>query len=90
MTITLKPEQEKIIADAMGTGAYQDASDVIQHALEMLRFEDDWMTDERKEISAKLEQAFEGSERGILYSPEEVRANMAKRKAEWLRERQPG
>ena len=42
MTITLRPEQEKLIAQAMKTGAYQDAGEVIERALEMLRAKDEW------------------------------------------------
>jgi len=61
MTITLKPDQEKIIADAMKTGAYQNTSEVIEHALDMLRFDDEWMSDEKEEISARLDRAFEQS-----------------------------
>ena len=42
MTITLRPEQEKLITQAMQTGAYRDPSEVIERALEMLRSEDGW------------------------------------------------
>jgi Arc/MetJ-type ribon-helix-helix transcriptional regulator len=33
MTITLRPEQEKLIAQVMQTGAYQNPDEVIERAL---------------------------------------------------------
>jgi Arc/MetJ-type ribon-helix-helix transcriptional regulator len=87
MTITLGPDQEKLIADALETGAYRDTNEVIERALEMLHSEDEWLSAQKKEIADKLERAFAQSERGEVYSPEESRADMTKRKAQWLSER---
>jgi Arc/MetJ-type ribon-helix-helix transcriptional regulator len=84
MTITLGPDQEKLIADALETGAYRDSNEVIERALEMLRSEDEWLSQHGTEIADKIERAFAQSEQGEVYSPEESRADMAKRKAEWL------
>ena len=61
--------------------------DVIERALEVLRSEDEWLSEQKDEISAKLERAFAQSEGGQVYSAEESRADMAKRKAQWLSER---
>ena len=41
MTITLKPEQEKTIADAIQSGAFQNPDEMIARALEVLREEAD-------------------------------------------------
>jgi len=84
MTITLRPEQEQLIAQAIQTGAYQNPEEVIGRALEMLQ-------DERRQggkdlINEKLERAFGQFERGEFFSAEESRANMEKRKAAWLTE----
>jgi Arc/MetJ-type ribon-helix-helix transcriptional regulator len=43
MTITLRPEHEKLVAQAMQTGAYENPDEVIRRALEMLRSEDEWI-----------------------------------------------
>ncbi len=37
MTITLKPEQERIVQDELRTGQYRSVEDVIDHALQTLR-----------------------------------------------------
>ncbi|HTS30425.1 MAG TPA: hypothetical protein VMH81_31350 [Bryobacteraceae bacterium] len=41
MTITLRPEHESLIAEAIRTGAYQNPDEVIRRALEMLQSEDE-------------------------------------------------
>jgi Arc/MetJ-type ribon-helix-helix transcriptional regulator len=79
---------EKAIADAIGTGAYRDANEVLERALAALRAEDEWMGAQKEEIAAKIERGFAQAERGDVYSPEESRADMARRQAQWFRERQ--
>ncbi|MBZ5618754.1 MAG: type II toxin-antitoxin system ParD family antitoxin [Acidobacteriia bacterium] len=86
MTITLRPEHEKLIAEAIETGAYQDPDEVIGRALEMLHSEDEWLHDHKAEVAEKIERAFGQVERGEFFSAEESRADMEKRKAAWLRE----
>ena len=89
MTITLRPEQEKAIAQAIQFGAYQNPDAVIERALEVLRAEDEWLYGHRDEIAEKIDRAFGQFERGEFLSSAESRADMAKRKAEWLREQKP-
>lgn len=88
MTITLPPEHEELIAKAMETGAYQDPTEVIGRALEVLNSENEWLNDQRAEIAGKIEGAFEQFERGEFLTAEDAKADMAKRKSAWLRERQ--
>jgi antitoxin ParD1/3/4 len=88
MPITLRPEHEELIARAMRTGAYRDPDDVIGRALEMLHSEEQWVDEHKKEIAEKIERAFAQFERGEFFSPAESRADMARRKAAWLLERQ--
>jgi Arc/MetJ-type ribon-helix-helix transcriptional regulator len=87
MTITLRPEHEKLIAEALRTGAYQNPQEVIGRALEMLQSEDEWLQDPKNSIEAKIERAFAQFERGEFLSPDESRAAMEKRKSDWLNDR---
>ena len=87
MTITLRPEHEKLIAHAMQTGAYHTPDEVIERALRILHFEEEWLLDHEAEITEKIERAFGQFERGEFFSAEESQADMEKRKAAWLRER---
>jgi antitoxin ParD1/3/4 len=86
MTITLRPEQEKAVAQAIESGAYQNPDEVISRALEVLRAEDDWILGQKDAIAEKIERAFGQFERGEFLSSDESRADMAKRKADWLRQ----
>ena len=88
MTITLRPEHEKLIAEAIETGAYRDSNDVIDRALELLQSEESSLGEDRTEISAKIERALAQFENGEFYTSEQFRSNMAQRKAKWLGERQ--
>ena len=86
MTITIRPEHEKLIAEAIRTGAYQNPDDVIGRALEMLHSEEEWFHEHNGEITDKIERAFAQFERGEFFSAEESRTDMARRKAAWLGE----
>lgn len=86
MTITLRSEHEKLIAQAIQTGAYQNPDEVIGRASEILHSEDEWLLGHSVEIGEKIERAFGQIERGEFFSAEESQADMEKRKAAWLRE----
>lgn len=86
MNITLRPEQEELIARAMETGGYQNPDEVIARALEPLHSEDEWLHAHNGEIAEKIERAFAQFERGEFFSAEESRVDIAKRKSAWLRE----
>jgi Arc/MetJ-type ribon-helix-helix transcriptional regulator len=86
VTITIRPEHEHLTVEAIQNGSYQNPDDLIARALEVLRSEDDWLDENKTAIGEKIERAFGQFERGEFYSAEESRAEMAKRKAEWLRE----
>ena len=81
MTITLRPEHERVVTQAIQSGAYQSPEEVIERALEVLRFEDTWLLDHKDEIAEKIDRAFGQFERGEFLSAEESRADMEKRKA---------
>jgi Arc/MetJ-type ribon-helix-helix transcriptional regulator len=84
MTITLRPEHERLIAQAMRTGAYQNPDDVVAHALDLLNSSDKFSLDEQSSVEEKIEGAFAQFERGEFFSAEESRADLEKQKAIWL------
>jgi Arc/MetJ-type ribon-helix-helix transcriptional regulator len=87
MTITIRPDHEELIVRAMQNGGYRDADDVIGRALEVLRSQDEWLDENKAAVNEKIERAFEQFDRGEFFSADQSRADMEKRKAEWLRER---
>lgn len=84
MSITLRPEHEKAVAAAIRSGAYQNADEVIERALEALRAEDELLHGQGDEISAKIDRALAQFERGEFFTPEESQADLEKRWAAWL------
>ncbi|HWE51068.1 MAG TPA: hypothetical protein VG273_14845 [Bryobacteraceae bacterium] len=89
MTITIRPEHERLIAEAVETGGYLSPDDVIGRALEVLRSEDAWLVENRSSLDEKIERAFGQFERGEFFSAEESRTDMEERKAAWVR-KHPG
>jgi len=87
MTIIPRPEHEKLIAQAIKTGAYQNPDEVIERALRMLNSEEEWLVDHKAEITEKIGRAFGQFDRGEFFLAEESQADMEKRKAARLRER---
>ena len=88
MTITLRPEHEKAITQAIQSGAYRNPDEVIGRALEVLRDEDEWLHDRKDEIAEKIERAFRQFERGEFFSADDSQADMERRKAAWLNKQQ--
>ena len=87
MPISLRPEHEKLIDEAIKSGAYRDANDVIGQALEMLFSQDEWLRNHKHEIGEKIDRALAQFERGEFYSADESRTEMQRRKKAWLEER---
>ena len=86
MTITLRPEHEKAIAKAMQSGAYQNLDEVIERALEVLRSEDEWLTQNKEAISEKIERGMAQLDHGEGISGEDLRGRLEMRKTAWLAE----
>ena len=80
MTITLTREHEEVIADALRSGAYQSADEVIARALEILRDQEIWLAQNR----AKIEEGHAAAQRGELIDGDEVRADLQAKKRAWL------
>ncbi len=82
MPITLRPEHERLISEALRSGAYQSPEEVIKRALELLRDRDAWLAENR----AKIEEGYAAAERGDLIDSDQVHAQMDERKRAWLAE----
>ena len=79
MPMTLQPEHERLIAEALRSGAYQDSGEVIQRALELLRDRDAWLAENR----ARIDEGYAAAQRGELIHADEVRVQMEERKRAW-------
>jgi putative addiction module CopG family antidote len=84
MAITLRPEHERAITQAIQSGAYHSPDEVIEGALEVLRSEDQWLSRNKDAINRKIERATAQLDRGEGIPGEELRGRLDKRKAAWL------
>ena len=84
MTVNLSPDQERRLADVVRSGAYRDAEQVLDRALEMLLAQEEWLAENRDGIAAAIEAGIADSESGELIDVDEVRSRMAARKRAWM------
>ena len=87
MPINLKPEHERLVDKAIKSGAYDDADQVIEQALQMLFTQDEWLRNQRHDIAAKIDRGLAQFEKGEFFSSDEARAEIQKRKKAWSDER---
>ena len=53
MTVTIRPDDEQLIAEVIRTGAYQNADEVIARALEVFRSDEEWLGESKSAIGEK-------------------------------------
>ena len=82
MTVQLKPEQEQRIAEAVRSGAYQSADDVIERALELLHERDEWLMANRQVVDAKIRRGLEELNRGEGIPEDKLDAHLEALKAQ--------
>ena len=85
MVIDLKPEQQRVIDLAVGSGAYQNPGEVIDQAFEIIREQldlEDWMLERREAIAAHIETGFAQADRGELLDGDAALQMLRQRRAE--------
>ena len=87
MTISLKPEQQRVVDLAIQSGAYQNPGEVIDQALAIIREQlelGDWMLERREAVAAQIESGFAQAERGELMDGDAAVELLRRRRAERL------
>ena len=90
MVIDLKPEQQQVIDLAVGSGAYRNAGEVLDQAIEIIRAQlasEDWMLDQRDAVARHIAVGFAQAERGESVDAEVALEILRKRRAERLNPR---
>jgi predicted transcriptional regulator len=83
--IDLKPEQQRVIDLAVGSGAYQTPAEVLDQAFEIIRDQldfEDWMFEKREAVAAQVLTGFAQAERGELVDGDAAIEMLRKRRAE--------
>ncbi len=85
MTIELKPEHQKMIDQAIRSGAYHDPGEVLDQAFEIIREQlhwEDWLTEQREAVAAQIAAGFSQAARGEMLDGEEALGMLRRRRAE--------
>ena len=88
MTIDLKPDQQRVIDLAVRSGAYQNPSEVLDQAFEIIREQldlEDWMLEQCEAIAVHIEKGFTQAERGELIDGDAAVEMLRRRRAERLK-----
>jgi Arc/MetJ-type ribon-helix-helix transcriptional regulator len=83
MHLNVPPDLETLINKRLLTGGYTSAEDVLRRALEAQDAEESWTEEERRALSAHIEQGYLEAERGELIDGEQARREIQAMKDDW-------
>lgn len=83
------PDLETLINKRLSSGGYTSVEDVLRRALEAQDAEERWTDEERRALSAHIEEGFLQAERGELIDGAQARREIQAMKENWRQERSP-
>jgi Arc/MetJ-type ribon-helix-helix transcriptional regulator len=83
MQLTVPPELETLINKRLSSGGYINAEDVLRHALESQDAEESWTDEERRALSAHIEEGYLQAERGELIDGAQAHREIQAMKDDW-------
>jgi antitoxin ParD1/3/4 len=89
MQLNLPPDLETLINKRLSSGAYASAEEVLRDALEAQDAEESWTDEERRALSAHIEEGYQQAERGQLIDGDQARRDIEAMKEKWREGRSP-
>jgi len=89
MQLNVPPDLQILINKRLSSGGYADAEDVLRRALEAQDAEESWTEEERRALSAHVEEGYLQAERGELIDGAQARHEIQSMKEHWRQERPP-
>jgi len=83
MQVNVPPDLETLINKRLSTGGYDSVEDVLRRALEAQDAEESWTEEERRALSAHIEEGYRQAERGELIDGAQVRREIQAMKEDW-------
>ncbi len=83
MQLNIPPDIETLINKRLSAGGYESVEDVLRRALEAQDAEESWTDEERRALSAHIEEGYLQAERGELIDSEQVRRELQVMKDNW-------
>lgn len=83
MQLNLPPDLETLINKRLSSGAYTNAEDVLRDALEAQDAQESWTDEERRALSAHIEEGYQQAEHGQLIDGTQARRDIETMKEKW-------
>jgi Arc/MetJ-type ribon-helix-helix transcriptional regulator len=87
MQLNVPADLEALINKRLSSGAYTSPEDVLRRALEAQDAEESWTDEERRALSAHIEEGYLQAERGELVEGAQARRDIQAMKENWHHER---
>jgi Arc/MetJ-type ribon-helix-helix transcriptional regulator len=89
MQVNLPPDLETLVNKRLSSGVYANVEEVFRRALEAQDAEESWTEEERRVLTAHIEEGFQQAKRGELTDGAQARREIQAMKDGWHRERAP-
>lgn len=89
MQLNVPPDLETLINKRLSSGGYESVEDVLRRALEAQDAEESWTEEERRALSAHVEEGYLQAERGDLIDGAQARSEIQVMKDNWREGRPP-
>jgi Arc/MetJ-type ribon-helix-helix transcriptional regulator len=83
MQISVPPDLETLINKRLSSGGYSNPEEVLRRALEAQDAEESWTDEERRALSAHIEEGYLQAERGESIDGEQARREIQAMKSDW-------
>jgi len=83
MQFNIPPDLETLINRRLSSGGYTSVEDVLRRALQAQDAEESWTDEERRALSAHIEEGYLQAERGELISADQARHEIQTLKTDW-------
>ncbi len=83
MQLNVPPDLETLINKRLSSGVYTNAEDVLRRALEAQDAEESWTDEERRALSAHIEEGFRQAASGELIDGAQARGEIQAMKDAW-------
>jgi Arc/MetJ-type ribon-helix-helix transcriptional regulator len=87
MHVNLPRDLETLVNKRLSSGAYDSVEEVFRRALEAQDAEESWTDEERRALTAHIEEGFLQAERGQLIDGARARREIQGMKDNWRRDR---
>jgi Arc/MetJ-type ribon-helix-helix transcriptional regulator len=89
MQLNVPPDLETLINKRLSSGGYTSVEDVLRRALEAQDAEESWTEEERRALSAHIEEGYLQAERGEIIDAAQARREIHAMKQTWHQEHSP-